>query len=83
MVQETVQRICEHCGTVYTACPGKAVVHCVQCFACKQYQPFSAMYGKSARHGYCCRACETRDHWSSRLTFDVVLNMPLALYCCM
>jgi hypothetical protein len=74
MEQEPEIYICQYCGTKYRALGGNAKGHCVQCFACKQYKPLLAMYGRVAGKGYCCQACETAAHWSTRFVFDVVLN---------
>ena len=76
MAKETVTRLCEHCGTTYTVFGGMASTHCVPCFACGQYQSFRAMYGRVRGRGYCCRACEARDHWPKHLVFESVLNLP-------
>lgn len=79
MAQEMAKQICDHCGVAYTTQGGNSVVHCTQCFACEQYKPFSAMYGRVGGKGYCCRECETLERWSARLVFDVVLNLPCVI----
>lgn len=76
MAQEMVRRVCEHCGTAYTALEGNTVAHCVHCFSCEQHKPLNTMYGRVGEMGYCCQACEAAEHWSSRLVFSVVLNLP-------
>ena len=80
MAQEMVRRVCKHCATAYTAFGGNAIAHCVQCFSCEQYKPFTAMYGRVGGMGYCCRECESREHVSTHLFFEMVLNLPGAIY---
>jgi hypothetical protein len=68
---------CDSCGSLGPNkrwhLSGRPGVQCVKCFS----------DGRVSSYGYCCRACESRGHWSSRLVFDTVLNMALVLYCCM
>ncbi len=80
MDQETVRQVCKHCNTTYTAPGGRPASHCVQCFSCGLYKPFSTLYGRVGSMGYCCRECEATDHWSARLVFDLVLNLPSAVH---
>lgn len=80
MAQEMVRRVCKHCETAYTAFRGSTSTHCVQCFSCEEYKLFTAMYGRVGGIGYCCRECEAREQVSTHLIFEVVLNLPAAMY---
>ena len=80
MAQELVKRVSQHCNLIYAAIKGNSSYHCIQCFSCEEYKPFIAMYGRVGGMGYCCRECERREHISSHLIFEVVLNLPGALY---
>jgi hypothetical protein len=76
MASVVVRHVCEYCGTAYSAPSDHPIIHCVQCFSCKQYVPLNAIYGKVEATGYCCRVCEAAEHLSKRLVFDMVLNLP-------
>lgn len=80
MAQELIKRVCRHCAGIYTSVKGSSSSHCVQCFSCEGYKPFIAMYGRVGGMGYCCRECEEREHVSSHLIFELVLNLPVSLY---
>ena len=80
MAQEMVRRVCKHCKITYTALRGNTITHCVQCFSCEEYKPFTSMYGRVGGIGYCCHKCEEREQVSTHLIFEVVLNLPGNVY---